>query len=87
MTESGPTYASGAQQRGKRVVEFQLDHTGRVVRGPIPLLKYVGRGKATAVALAAGPDGLYLSELYPDRGGNPAARGARILRIRYVGGG
>ncbi len=85
VTESGPTYATGPQQRGKRVVEFALAADGRVERGPIPLLQYAGRGKATAVALAAGPDGLYFSELYPDQGGDPTASGARILRIRSTG--
>ena len=38
------------------------------------------------VGIAAGPDGLYFSELYKDLDTTaPNARGANILRIRYVG--
>ena len=45
-----------------------------------------GTGRATAVGLTAGPDGLYFSELYRDLGATTAsAPGARILRIRWVG--
>jgi glucose/arabinose dehydrogenase len=88
VTESGPTFATGPQQRGKRVVEFVISPQGKLVRGPIPLLKYAGNGKATATALAAGPDGLYFSELYSDSSlNNPTASQARILRIRYTGPG
>lgn len=86
VTESGPTFATGPQSRGKRVVEFAFNEQGRRISGPIPLLRYAGKGKATAAALAAGPDGLYFSELYADKAGNnPTLPQARILRIRYVG--
>jgi glucose/arabinose dehydrogenase len=84
VTESGPTFASGPQSRGKRIVEFSFDAQGRRTSGPVPWLKYAGTGRATAAALAAGPDGLYFSELYGDRSSNPAAPQARILRVRYV---
>jgi hypothetical protein len=37
------------------------------------------------VGLAAGPDGLYFTEMYEDSGANgPTAPGARIFRVRYV---
>lgn len=86
VSESGPTWATGPQTRGKRISEFQIDASGQVARGPNTLLNYTGVGKATVAALAAGPDGLYFSELYKDtQYTSPTDRGARILRVRYVG--
>ena len=32
------------------------------------LVEYAGTGRATVVGLAAGPDGLYFTELYRDEG-------------------
>lgn len=81
VTESGPTYATGPQALGKRIVEFELAADGAVLSGPTPFLEYAGTGKATACGLAAGPDGLYMTELYRDAGSSPTAEGARILRI------
>ncbi|MFG0242723.1 MAG: PQQ-dependent sugar dehydrogenase [Phycisphaerales bacterium JB054] len=86
ITESGPTWASGYQDRGKRVTEWILDDEGNLVEGERDVVVYNGSGKATAVAIAAGPDGLYFSDLYKDRDyTSPIDRGANILRIRYVG--
>jgi glucose/arabinose dehydrogenase len=88
VSESGPTYATGPQTNGKRISEFVLDAVGNVTGVPTPLIEYTGTGKATAVGLAAGPDGLYFTELYRDQGAtSPTDPGARILRIRYVGSG
>ncbi len=88
VTESGPTYAEGPQNQGKRVVEFVISPAGDVVSGPITLAEYTGAGRATAVGLAAGPDGLYFTDLYKDLNAqSPIERGANILRIRYVGTG
>ncbi|WP_425397305.1 PQQ-dependent sugar dehydrogenase [Aeoliella sp.] len=85
ISESGPTYAQGAQANGKRVTEFVLDENGDLVDGPTSLVEYVGNGHASVVALAAGPDGLYFSTLYEDSGDSgPTASGARIFRVRYV---
>ncbi len=85
VTESGPTYALGTQSAGKRIVEFVLDANGNRLSGPTSFVEYTGVGRATAVGLAAGPDGLYFTELYDDLGENGAtAAGARIYRIRYV---
>lgn len=82
---SGPTYASGPND-GKRIVEFQLDAAGNVVAGPQTLVSYSGAGHSTVVALAAGPDGLYFSTLYPDDpSAGPIGTGAQILRVRYTG--
>ncbi len=86
VTESGPTYAGGPQALGKRVVEFVLDAAGNLVSGPLPLVEYVGSGRGTATALAAGPDGLYFADLYKDAGAaTPTDRGASVFRIRWAG--
>lgn len=85
VTESGPTYATGPQVYGKRVVEFDPDAgTGEFTGHPHDLVEYTGTGKATAVGLAAGPDGLYFTELYEDQDyTSPIDPGARLFRIRY----
>ena len=52
-----------------------------------PLVHYNGDGKSTVAALASGPHGWYFSDLYnEDDFNNPTARGANVLRLRYVGG-
>jgi glucose/arabinose dehydrogenase len=85
VSESGPTYANGPQSRGKRIVEFELDAEGNVVGGPATLIEYAGMGRATVVGLAAGPDGLYFTDLYRDLDAeSPIERGARVYRVRYV---
>jgi glucose/arabinose dehydrogenase len=86
VSESGPTYATGPQANGKRIVEFTLDAAGNRTAGPTTLVEYRGTGQATVVGLAAGPDGLYFTELYEDSGANGATvPGARIFRVRYIG--
>jgi glucose/arabinose dehydrogenase len=91
VTESGSTYAAGPQARGKRISEFVIGSdtdNGSLVSGPVSLVHYTGDGRATAVALAAGPDGLYFSDLYQDDpagGADPTSAGANILRIVYAG--
>ncbi len=86
VAESGPTWATGPQLKGKRISEFSLDASAALVSGPTPLVEYTGIGKATVAGLAAGPDGLYFSELYKDtRYTSAIDRGARILRVKYVG--
>ncbi|MFN2521065.1 MAG: PQQ-dependent sugar dehydrogenase, partial [Candidatus Limnocylindria bacterium] len=87
IAESGPTYATGPQTLGKRIAEFVLDASGGLVSGPTDLVEYTGMGKASAVGLTAGPDGLYFTELYADGATDPTAVGARVMRIRYVGAG
>ena len=86
VSESGPTYATGRQTNGKRIVEFALDSAGNQIGGPTTLVEYRGTGQSTIVGLAAGPDGLYFTELYEDSGASGAtAVGARIFRVRYIG--
>jgi hypothetical protein len=49
-------------------------------------VKYNGTGRATVAGVAAGPDGLYFTDLYEDTGANGAtAIGAKVWRVRYVG--
>lgn len=84
VTLSGGTYATGPQALGKRIEEFVLDANGDVIAGPTTFLEYTGSGKATAVGLAAGPDGLYMTDLYADQGSSPIDSGANILRIRFT---
>jgi glucose/arabinose dehydrogenase len=84
VTESGPTYATGPQPAGKRIVEFAPGPSGELTIAPKTFVEYEGIGKATAVGLAAGPDGLYFSDLYKDVGASsPIDPGARLLRVRY----
>lgn len=85
VTESGPTYATGPQANGKRITSFEISSSGQKVSGPDTLVAYQGSGRSTAAAITAGPDGLYFSDLYAESGNNPAAAGANILRIRFVG--
>ena len=85
VTESGPTWATGTNS-AKRVVEFAVTPGGAYISGPTPLIHYTGVGKATAVGLTAGPDGLYLTDLYKDLGYvSPIDPGANVLRIKYRG--
>jgi glucose/arabinose dehydrogenase len=85
VSESGPTYATGSQAQGKRIVEFTLAADGSLLAGPDTLVEYVGEGQSTVVGLAAGPDGVYFTELYEETGnGGPTGIGARIFRVRYI---
>ncbi len=86
VTLSGPTYASGPQGLGKRIEEFQLDVVGNLVGTPQTLVEYNGSGRATACGLAAGPDGLYFTDLYRDLDSSgPTDGGANVLRVRFTG--
>ncbi len=86
VSESGPTWADGPIRNAKRIAEFIIDANGGYVSGPTSFVEYNGAGKASVVALAAGPDGLYFSDFYKDDSfDNPIARGSNILRVRYVG--
>jgi hypothetical protein len=89
VTLSGATYAQGPQVDTKGIVEFQLDNADQPpIGGPTMFVKYTGTGFASAVGLAAGPDGLYFTDLYKDQpqvGDLPSAAGANIYRIRYFG--
>ncbi len=88
---SGPTHASGPNN-AKSIQEWILndDGTRKVMaagQGPNPreLASYEGSGYATAAAIAAGPDGIYFSTLYPDTDPVGTNRGAKIFRIVWTG--
>jgi glucose/arabinose dehydrogenase len=83
VSESGPTWVPGVVSNGKRIREFTFDGSGNVV-DTRPFVEYTGSGYATVAALAAGPDGLYFSDLYPDHD-SPIAYDANVYRIRHVG--
>lgn len=86
VTESGSTYATGPATNGKRIAEFDLDHDGNLRGERTVLAEYQGTGKATAVGLAAGTDGLYFTDLYKDQNyETPIDRGAQVLRVVYCG--
>lgn len=86
---SGPTYGGGPQQLGKRIEQFTdldtVDQNGKLTTGPSTLVRYNGTGRASVSALAAGPDGLYFADLYPDNENvGPTGIGANVYRVRYV---
>lgn len=87
---SGSTYAAGPLQRSKGIVEFPdlttLGGDGKLLVQPSFLVKYNGTGRASGAGLAAGPDGLYFTDLYEDTGvGGATGVGANLYRVRYVG--
>ena len=89
VTLSGPTYAAGPQANGKRIEWFAdpdtLNASGKLATAPTTLLRYNGTGRASVSGLAAGPDGLYFTDLYRDDGaGGATAAGANVYRVRYV---
>jgi glucose/arabinose dehydrogenase len=85
VTESGPTYAQGTNAT-KSITEFVVGPTGSYVSGPTTLVQYNGTGYATAAGLAAGPDGLYFTDLYKDLDAtSPIDPGANVLRVRWRG--
>ncbi len=91
VAESGPTFAAGPQSLGKRISELDPDpNTGEFgASAAHPLIEYDGVGYGTVVGLAAGPDGLYFTDLYKDdtTPSDPTARGANIWRVSYPASG
>ena len=83
VSESGPTFVPGTTELGKRIREFALDAAGHVT-ATHSFLEYTGTGYATVAALAAGPDGLYFSDLFPDQA-SPIDHEAHVYRIRRAG--
>ena len=89
---SGSTHGLGASSRGDSIQEWVLynDGTRRVSAANEPpnprlLVRYGGTGYSTAAAIAAGPNGLYFSTLYPEVNPDATAPGAKVLRVVYVG--
>jgi len=65
------------------ITEWNIDSTGTLVGAPRPLAFYNGSGKASAIAIAAGLDGLYFSDFYVADAQVPTTRSSRVLRIKY----
>jgi glucose/arabinose dehydrogenase len=85
VTESGSTWANGEQRYGKRISAIGFD--GDEPDGdPRPFVEYNGTGRATVSGIAAGPDGLYFTDLYKDSHyTSPIDRGANVFRVRWAG--
>lgn len=89
---SGATHGTGPSSLGDSIQEWIInpDGTRRVSApneppNPRLLIRYEGPGYSTAAAIAAGPNGLYFSTLYPDANPDATAPGAKVLRVVYVG--
>lgn len=86
VTESGATWGNGPQVIGKKISMWTFDANGDLASGPATFLQYNGTGRATVAGLAAGPDGLYFTDLYKDQDySSPIDTGANVLRIKFVG--
>jgi hypothetical protein len=70
----------GPGPRGERsVVYMPYDHArGMVLEPPRPLVRYRGDALQMPVGVAFGPDGLYVTPLFPVRDGNSG-----VLRVSY----
>lgn len=85
VTESGATWAEGPQRHGKRLTLFRFAEDGSTASAE-PIAIYEGAGRGTAAAVAAGPGGIYFSDLYRDYGAaSPLDSGSSIFRIRQAG--
>lgn len=83
VSESGPTYATGPQSRGKRIIEFAFNADGSVAP-PQTLVEYTGTGKSSVAGLASGPRGLYFTSLYSDDpAAGPTGSQAKVFRVRH----
>ena len=84
VSESGPTYATGPQNNGKRIVEFVFNANG-TVQAPRTLVEYNGSGNTSVGGLASGPSGLYFTGLYSDDpAAGPTGSQAKVYRVRYA---
>ncbi len=85
VTQSAGTFGTGpGDATAKSVTEWVIDSAGNLITGGRPMAIYDGVGASSVAAIAAGPDGLYFSDLYKeDAISNPLARGANILRLSY----
>ncbi len=86
VTQSCSTFGLGPGSPScKSITEWVISSAGVLTSGPRAICYYNGSGASTAAALATGPDGLYFSDLYEESGQNPIARGANILRLKWIG--
>jgi glucose/arabinose dehydrogenase len=86
VTQSGATWSSGPGRAGEKSIgEFVIAQGQESLSVPPRLIAvYNGTGKASCSAIAAGPDGIYFADLYPDFNfDNPTAPGARVMKLSY----
>jgi glucose/arabinose dehydrogenase len=63
----GGAYEEGRSVKGKKMIKIQLDENDRVLSYD-EFATYVGRGPASPCGLAFGPDGLYFTDLFGEKG-------------------
>lgn len=86
VTQSGATWSSGPGRAGEKTIGEYIIAEGQetLASPPRPIAIYTGTGKASCSAIAAGPDGVYFADLYPDFNfDDPTAPGARVLKLSY----
>jgi glucose/arabinose dehydrogenase len=86
VTQSGSAFDVGpGDGELKAITEWVISERGELSEGARPIAFYNGDGASTAMALAAGLDGLYFSDLYAESPvSGVAERGANIFRLRYT---
>ena len=77
---TGPTYALGSVNTGKKILDLRLNAAGEVEE-ITELLRYVGDGRASVIGIAFGPNGLYFSDLYGEAGFDAGPVVANIYRV------
>ena len=86
VSESGPTWATGPQARGKRISEFLIDANGQIARGPEYALELYGRRQGNRGGACRRTGRPVFQRVVQDtRTRRPRTGGARVLRIKYVG--
>jgi glucose/arabinose dehydrogenase len=75
--------AGAGDSRHKAITEWQLNSEGLLSTGPRPIAIYQGTGAAAPAGLAAGPDGLYFSDLRAEDPHDLDPQRASILRLSY----
>jgi glucose/arabinose dehydrogenase len=86
VTQSGPAAEVGpGNPERKAITEWAINEHGELITGARAVAFYVGDGASTTAAIAAGPDGLYFSDLYAETYADGlAGSGANIFRLRYT---
>lgn len=76
----GDTYKFGAEGKGKIIYKININLNNEV-KSCEEFLKYTGDGPASIVGLAFGPDGLYFTDLFGEKGFKNKGISANIYRI------
>ncbi|HYF15210.1 MAG TPA: PQQ-dependent sugar dehydrogenase [Phycisphaerales bacterium] len=85
VTLSGATWATGPSVGlDKTIQEVRVNPGGSMIAAPRVVASYNGGGKSSCSAIAAGPDGIYFADLYPESDfQNPTTPQANIFRLSY----